>query len=70
MGTIRFVAAVTFIATVTGILAPIIDPAFAQVPSRPGVVRGAPGPIVGAGLTTVVITAGAYWLYRRFRKTN
>jgi hypothetical protein len=68
MGTTRILAAVTVIAIVTAIIVVIADPAFAQL--RPGPVRGAPGPIAGAGLITVVIGAGAYWLFRRFRKIS
>jgi hypothetical protein len=64
MTTARILAAVTLIAIVAATLVVIIDPAFAQVR------RGAPGPIAGAGLITVVIGAGAYWLFRRFRKIS
>ena len=68
MTTARILAAVTLIAIVAAILVVIIDPAFAQVPQRAS--RSAPGPIAGAGLITVVIGAGAYWLFRRFRKIS
>jgi hypothetical protein len=66
MGTTRILAAVTLIAIVTAIIVVIADPAFAQERA----IRGAPGPIAGAGLITVVIGAGAYWLFRRFRKIS
>ncbi len=73
MGTTQILAAVILIALVAAIMVVIVDPGFAQVrvPSpTPGRIRGAPGPIAGAGLITVVIGAGAYWLFRRFRKTS
>ena len=77
MDTTRILAAVSLVALVTAIILVIVDPAFAMGrlpdPSGPGNVRGAPGPIAGAGLLlilTVVIGAGAYWLFKRFRKTN
>jgi hypothetical protein len=71
MGAIRALAAVCSIALVAAIMVAVVDPAFAveRVPGGGGV-RGAPGPIVGTGLVTVVIGAGAYWLFRRFRKTR
>ena len=74
MATTRILAAVTLIALVAVIIVLIVDPAFAQG-TRPGTstgtgMRGAPGPIAGAGLITVVIGAGAYWLFRRFRKIS
>jgi hypothetical protein len=73
MATTRILAAVTLIALVAAIIVLIVDPAFAQrVPGGGGggTVRGAPGPIAGAGLITVVIGVGAYWLFRRFRKIS
>jgi hypothetical protein len=70
MGTTRILAAVTLIAIVTAIIVVIVDPAFAQVTRPTPIIRGAPGPIAGAGLITVVIGAGAYWLFRRFRKIS
>ena len=75
MATTQILAAVTLIAIVAAILVVIIDPAFAQELQRapsppPSRSRGAPGPIAGAGLITVVIGAGAYWLFRRFRKIS
>ena len=30
--------------------------------------RGAPGPVVGAGIPVLVVGAGVYWLVRRRRK--
>jgi hypothetical protein len=74
MNTNRILAAVSLVALVTAIILVIVDPAFAMGrlpdPSGPGNVRGAPGPIAGAGLLTVLIGAGAYWLFKRFRKTD
>jgi hypothetical protein len=35
-----------------------------------GNVRGAPGPIVGAGLPILVVGCGVYWLMKRRRKTG
>jgi hypothetical protein len=74
MGAIGALAAVCSIALVTAIMVVVVDPAFAveRVPGGGGGggVRGAPGPIAGTGLVTVVIGAGAYWLFRRFRKTR
>jgi hypothetical protein len=32
-------------------------------------VRGAPGPLVGAGLPILAVGYGVYWLVRRRRKT-
>jgi hypothetical protein len=36
--------------------------------SQGGAVRGAPGPIVGAGLPALVVGYGVYWLIKRRRK--
>jgi hypothetical protein len=71
MATIRILATVTLIALVAAIIVLSLDPAFAQdrVPS-PSSIRGAPGPIAGAGLVTVLIGGVGYWLFRRFRKTS
>jgi LPXTG-motif cell wall-anchored protein len=49
----------------------MIDPAFAQ--TRPGTVgtgtmRGAPGPIAGAGLPVLVVGGIGYWLWKRRRQ--
>jgi hypothetical protein len=33
-------------------------------------VRGAPGPIAGAGLSIVVVGFGAYWLVQRYRRKS
>ena len=30
--------------------------------------RGAPAPVVGAGLPLIVLAGGGYWAFRRFRK--
>jgi hypothetical protein len=38
-----------------------------SVPSR---VRGAPGPIAGAGLSIVAVGVGAYLLLRRYRRKS
>jgi len=67
------VAAIALFALVTAIILVTIDPTFAvervPSPSGPGPTRGAPGPIAGAGLLTVMVGAGAlYWLCSRFRK--
>jgi hypothetical protein len=35
---------------------------------KDGGVRGAPGPIVGAGLPVLVVGYGAYWLIKRRRR--
>ena len=72
MVTSRILTALILIALVTAIIGAIVDPAFAQrVPNPPGgTVRGAPGPLAGAGLMTIGIGAAAYWLYRLFRKKS
>jgi hypothetical protein len=33
-----------------------------------GVVHGVPGPVAGAGVPLLVVTCGAYWLVRRYRR--
>jgi hypothetical protein len=74
MRTPEIVAALTLIALVTAMILAAMDPAFAmgRIPNpsgpAPGSARGAPGPIAGAGLLTVMVGAGAYWLLRRSRK--
>jgi hypothetical protein len=42
----------------------------ANAQQRPGpvVVRGAPGPIAGAGLSVLAVGFGAYWLIKRRRR--
>jgi LPXTG-motif cell wall-anchored protein len=35
-----------------------------------GNVRGAPGPLVGAGLPVLLIGGGIYWLVRRRKRTS
>jgi hypothetical protein len=81
MDAARILAAVTLIALVTASVLVIVDPAVAMgwFPGGGsggggggggGGAKGAPGPIAGAGLITVVIGAGAYWLFRRFRNTR
>jgi hypothetical protein len=65
----RILTAVALIALVVTVVL-LVEPAVAQTLTRPAPVRGAPGPIAGAGLVTVVVGAGAYWLFRRFRKTS
>ena len=35
-----------------------------------GNVRGAPGPLAGAGLPVLLIGGGIYWLVRRRKKTQ
>ncbi len=42
----------------------------AQSTIRPVPVRGAPGPIVGAGLPVLAIGFGVYWLIKRRRKAD
>ena len=70
MANIRILATVTLIALVAAIIVLSLDPAFAQARPVPAV-RGAPGPIAGAGLVATVLFGGAgYWLFRRFRKTS
>jgi hypothetical protein len=75
MATVRILAVVTLVALVAAIIVLNLDPAFAQdtarVPSPgTGTTRGAPGPIAGAGLVTVLVGGVGYWLFRRFRKTS
>ncbi len=45
-------------------------PNLANAQQRPGtvVVRGAPGPIAGAGLSVLAVGFGAYWLIKRRRR--
>jgi hypothetical protein len=66
----RILAVVTLIAVVTAIVLLIVDPASANTPIPSTYYRGAPGPIAGAGLLTVGIGAGVYWLFRPFRKNK
>jgi hypothetical protein len=35
-----------------------------------GQVRGAPGPLAGAGLPVILVGAGVYWLVRRKKRTS
>ena len=35
-----------------------------------GRVRGAPGPLVGAGLPVLLVGGGIYWLVRRRKRTS
>jgi len=39
-----------------------------NAPTQQGVVRGAPGPIAGAGLPILAVGFGVYWLVRRRRR--
>jgi hypothetical protein len=65
------VLAVAILIAVVAALIIIVDPALAQYAARPSpAYRGAPGPIAGAGLITVAIGVGAYWLIRHFRNTG
>jgi hypothetical protein len=44
----------------------LISPSEAQYLAKP--YKGAPGPLVGAGLPVLVIAGGAYWVVRRLRR--
>jgi len=35
-----------------------------------GQIRGAPGPLAGAGLPVILVGAGIYWLVRRKKRTS
>jgi LPXTG-motif cell wall-anchored protein len=35
-----------------------------------GQIKGAPGPLAGAGLPVILIGGGIYWLVRRRKKAN
>jgi hypothetical protein len=35
-----------------------------------GQVRGAPGPLAGAGLPVILVGAGLYWVVRRKKRTS
>jgi hypothetical protein len=73
MAPIRILAIATLVALVAAIIVVSLDPAFAQDllrQSPPGPVRGAPGPIAGAGLVSVLVGGIGYWLFKRFRKTS
>lgn len=41
-----------------------------NVRTQQGIVRGAPGPIAGAGLPILAVGFGVYWLVRRRRRTG
>jgi hypothetical protein len=49
---------------------PLINAAASATPcpSTAGCVRGAPGPIAGAGLPVLAVGYGVYWLIRRRRQ--
>jgi LPXTG-motif cell wall-anchored protein len=40
------------------------------VPPSGGGVRGAPGPLVGAGLPVLLIGGGIYWIVRRRKRSS
>ncbi len=50
------------------ILATAVSPALAGAFRNPNQFKGAPGPIVGAGLPVLGLGYGAYWLLRRYRR--
>ena len=57
-----------FLVSVMVALIGMADSAFATPTcSACGIVKGAPGPIAGAGLPMIAIGYGAFWLVRRFR---
>ena len=47
----------------------IVAPAFASglIPDDPSQYRGAPGPLLGAGLPVLALAAGGYFLIKRLR---
>jgi hypothetical protein len=57
---------------VIGLLAlpSVVGTASAATCSACGIIRGAPGPIAGAGLPVLAVGYGVYWLVRRRRKAH
>ena len=62
MFTARASLVAPFAFVVMGAVAASVEPALAGLPTN------VPGPIIGAGLPTLLILGGAYWLIRKVRE--
>jgi hypothetical protein len=63
-------ALVTAVLALAGAVLSIPNLAHAQSKPSPVAVRGAPGPIAGAGLPILAVGYAVYWLVKRRRKAE
>ena len=62
----KTLSAMAFLLTLLTLSVPAVAQLSTALPNAPH--RGAPGPVVGAGIPVLVVGAGVYWLVRRRRK--